>query len=1353
MLFQYHAWGDGSRLSNIVTSMADANGNTVRWQRNYAFGGADPLDWILEYGINDYTGQWQSGLPATNFYYANYIHNNQPINGGNRLLLSKITNGYGGEWSYDYAGDPVLNSYWVTNAWTKSLIGGVVKWTGRKVYDYSPNKCIANSASAGQCVNAAHVFNDNWPNNVVGFEWVNEKTVDPANTNTVYAWSKHYFKYNDLHKLGREWKTQSLNGSGGVLQAQQTDFYDWSGGTHGPPSGAWFVAPQYVTSYPFGDVGSSPYQRSYTDYDDNGTLVGANVTRQVNHGFVCGNPACTGDEVTTRLGYYPNTGGAVWIVSKLAFANTYEGADETTFWPNLPFKTQSLLTYDYQADYDYTPIKGQLTKVGSGHSGIGAEWTTQQVSYDSTGNISALTDGRNNTTNAAYDPNGWFLTQVQTPPNGAGTRLSTQYRYYGVDESGCAGGTGTYGLLKCSIDPNGIASASYSYDVFGRLRKIAKPGDTFARPTEEYFYYDTNSPFFSQRFVRRQGFTGVNPSDMSFTNPHSNGGWWQSNWAIDLNALAVWERAYTDGLGRPIETQTPMADWVDTGGQIAIGWTSYDNAGRAWQQSMPYSEAYSGGLYREPNTSVAKTSTAYDALGRVTSVTGPDGAVTQHGYQIDTTASGYVATNTALHYVIDAVGHMKHQVTDGLGRMTRVRELTGTGPWPFYAETKYAYDYAGNLTDVWDAATPSNNTHINYDALGRKKNMTDPDMGYWQYGYDQNGNLTSQIDARGINLTFVYDALNRMTAKFQGGTALTWSLYDAWWDGTPKPNLKGRRTITVAYLNGAWNNSKTWEYDSRGRLNKETTYTDVEYFDTQYDYDSADRPTWLMYPNGEWVYSHYNPAGQPKSLQPYNSGIGWGTHYVLDATYNALGQVKQINLGNTLSVRQKYFGIDFGVDTPPAWGNWLFGRLRQICVIATSASDCTTANGGTSSPAARFNKFYAWDNVGNVTETGEMVLGESEGFTYDHLDRLKNFCINQATCSDSNSTEHYDYNAIGNITSKTGAGTYSYASWGTCGDGVKPHAVRTVSNAGTLTFGSCYDANGNSTWRLDSGKLYWQTWNADNKLSSVQEKSLVDWATNIEIATQLFYDGGGNLVKRMNANGATFYIGNFFEKNTTTGEYTHYYYFGGQRVAMRKSTNPSPGTGTVTYIHGDHLGSANVTTDASGTKTSDRRYKPFGETRFSWGLLPTDKTFTGQRVEPGLGGIMDYGARYYSPVIGRFLSADTIVPGVGNPQALNRYSYTLNNPLGYIDVSGHIPYPITVRSFAPFVEFGGGYNGDNRGYSTSSSVTSKVEQQIDFDTDRTGLTVSASQTGETYKVDNPQDRQRRNPSWKITHPR
>jgi RHS repeat-associated protein len=80
-------------------------------------------------------------------------------------------------------------------------------------------------------------------------------------------------------------------------------------------------------------------------------------------------------------------------------------------------------------------------------------------------------------------------------------------------------------------------------------------------------------------------------------------------------------------------------------------------------------------------------------------------------------------------------------------------------------------------------------------------------------------------------------------------------------------------------------------------------------------------------------------------------------------------------------------------------------------------------------------------------------------------------------------------------------------------------------------------------------------------------------------------------------------------------------------------------------------------------------YFPFGGTRTSSGTLNTDERFTGQRLDQS--GLYYYNARYYDATIGRFISADTMVPGFSNPQSLNRYSYCWNNPLKYVDPTGH----------------------------------------------------------------------------------
>jgi RHS repeat-associated protein len=92
--------------------------------------------------------------------------------------------------------------------------------------------------------------------------------------------------------------------------------------------------------------------------------------------------------------------------------------------------------------------------------------------------------------------------------------------------------------------------------------------------------------------------------------------------------------------------------------------------------------------------------------------------------------------------------------------------------------------------------------------------------------------------------------------------------------------------------------------------------------------------------------------------------------------------------------------------------------------------------------------------------------------------------------------------------------------------------------------------------------------------------------------------------------------------------------------------------------------------DGSGGKVEEIYYYPYGETRTDSAPAITKHKYTGQEWD-GETGLYYYRARYYHPVIGRFISADTVVPDPTNPQGLNRYSNVLNNPLRYIDPTGH----------------------------------------------------------------------------------
>ncbi len=183
---------------------------------------------------------------------------------------------------------------------------------------------------------------------------------------------------------------------------------------------------------------------------------------------------------------------------------------------------------------------------------------------------------------------------------------------------------------------------------------------------------------------------------------------------------------------------------------------------------------------------------------------------------------------------------------------------------------------------------------------------------------------------------------------------------------------------------------------------------------------------------------------------------------------------------------------------------------------------------------------------------------------------------------------------------------------------------------------------------------------------------------------------------------------------------------GGARVMQ---VGGGAGTNTVVYMHSDHLGSVSTVTNQAGAVVSSQQFDPWGKVR-SGGISVTKLNYTAQHKDNT--GLVYYHARYYDPSLARFVSPDGIVPGAAsgvggaggsvgnwqnsrltvdfhessfvsslnaeiafsldrgfwfqlskqdqgsralfgpsNPQALNRYSYVMSNPLRYTDPTGH----------------------------------------------------------------------------------
>jgi RHS repeat-associated protein len=175
------------------------------------------------------------------------------------------------------------------------------------------------------------------------------------------------------------------------------------------------------------------------------------------------------------------------------------------------------------------------------------------------------------------------------------------------------------------------------------------------------------------------------------------------------------------------------------------------------------------------------------------------------------------------------------------------------------------------------------------------------------------------------------------------------------------------------------------------------------------------------------------------------------------------------------------------------------------------------------------------------------------------------------------------------------------------------------------------------------------------------------------------YDDGGNRVIKANGTSASsgtlyWYMtpGVVAESDLAGALKSEYVFFDGERVARKDF----PGN-TVAYYFSDHLKTASVITNASGTITSESDYYPWGGELQFINNDSNDYKFTGKKRDAETG--LDYfGARYYSNGLGRWISADwsampVPVPyaDLHDPQSLNLYGFVGGNPASRVDVDGH----------------------------------------------------------------------------------
>ena len=219
---------------------------------------------------------------------------------------------------------------------------------------------------------------------------------------------------------------------------------------------------------------------------------------------------------------------------------------------------------------------------------------------------------------------------------------------------------------------------------------------------------------------------------------------------------------------------------------------------------------------------------------------------------------------------------------------------------------------------------------------------------------------------------------------------------------------------------------------------------------------------------------------------------------------------------------------------------------------------------------------------------------------------------------------------------------------------------------GTLLWDYSHNALGETTWRSGAGNTWNYAWSAAGRMTQGGNESYVYDAHGHR--TRASRSGTGSTRYQVhNRSGKLLYV-----EDSRDDQRIDYLHLGNKLIAQR--SRPLYGsTATVTYHHTDHLGSASVETNASGTQTQRTLRTPYGS--------PYDGTY---REGPGFAGHVTDTAtnltymqqRYYDPVAMRFISVDPVDVSAMNGSNFNRYWYGNNNPYRFTDPDGRAGKPI-----------------------------------------------------------------------------
>ena len=470
-------------------------------------------------------------------------------------------------------------------------------------------------------------------------------------------------------------------------------------------------------------------------------------------------------------------------------------------------------------------------------------------------------------------------------------------------------------------------TTTYTYDTFGRLKKINYPDGTITK--DSIFFYSVSTPA-NAKYCTKTTSTGK-PELIVYYDILGR--------EVCRNEDGYYYETKYNNKGQVVKNSYPFTSFYSS--DTVWNYYTYDNLGRVSEEKAPYTHlSYSYNNRKVTVTDHLRDNTTsfkdYDALGRMVQAKDEGGTINYY-YSVINSLS-----KPRQQIVISTNGTATTILSDLWGNRLSLEE-------PNAGKITSTYNKFNELIKQKDAR--GNTTTYQYDVLGRITQKIFAEL-----------DTSGIIKSRGDTPDDPTRSTQTMTINY---TYDNYSTYN-----------RGRGKIYQIILNNAV--EETFNYDKLSRLSQHEKVIDYNPFSFYYEYTPAGQLGWLTYPDDFTVKYSYSPTGKLEEIRNLDDE---SLIYKV-VSRNQFNAPTLCEYGNGTATEYTYneYGLLTRINT---------GKKNKAIIKRDDSNDFDEPRGGSYVPdSSILNYRYAYNNRGLMNFRSESVVNMQETFTYDNLDRL-----------------------------------------------------------------------------------------------------------------------------------------------------------------------------------------------------------------------------------------------------------------------------------------------------------------------------------------------------------------------------